>query len=159
MSKKKVIPTGFNFDALVDLCQQTHEELHSRALRSVDIAMVTRNWLIGWYLVEYEQNGADRAKYGSKFITNLSQQLKRVGIKGISTTQLKLFRSFYLQYRGIRQTLSDKSVKQLSSSSSKIGQTVSDQSPDRHCRNCGTASGWWLKRLSSQDFLTPQTGG
>ena len=113
MSKKKVIQTGFNFDALVELCQRTHEELHRRAIRSVDIAMVTRNWLIGGFLVEYEQNGADRAKYGIKFIDNLSQRLKRVGIKGTSATRLRLFRSFYLQYKGIQPTVSVKSKKNL----------------------------------------------
>ncbi len=127
-SKKKAVPIGFNFNALVELCRRTHEQLQSRAIRSVDIVMVTRNWLIGWYLVEYEQNGADRAKYGSKFIENLSQQLKRLGIKGSSATRLKLFRSFYLQYKGIRPTLSDKSVKQLPDFSTKIRTTVSDGS-------------------------------
>ena len=106
MNKKKVIPADFNFDALVELCRRTHEELHSRAIRSVDIAMVTRNWLMGWYIVEYEQNGADRAKYGSKFLENLSQRLKGIGIKGSSTTRLRLYRSFYLQYKTIRPTVS-----------------------------------------------------
>ena len=64
MSKKKVISTDFNFDALVELCQQTHQELRGQAIRSVDIAMVARNWLIGWYIVEYEQIGADREDFG-----------------------------------------------------------------------------------------------
>jgi len=34
--------------------------------------MVARNWLIGWYIVEYEQIGADRAKYGSRLIERLA---------------------------------------------------------------------------------------
>ena len=43
---KNINPADFNFDALVELCRRTHEELRSRAIRSVDIAMVVRNWLI-----------------------------------------------------------------------------------------------------------------
>jgi predicted nuclease of restriction endonuclease-like (RecB) superfamily len=55
--------------------------------------------------VEFEQNGADRAKYGTKFLENLSMHLKQIGIKGSSTTRLKLYRAFYLQYKGIRPTV------------------------------------------------------
>ena len=36
------------------------------AARSVNIGLVVRNWLFGWYIVEYQQNGADRAEYGEQ---------------------------------------------------------------------------------------------
>jgi predicted nuclease of restriction endonuclease-like (RecB) superfamily len=110
MSKKKIIPKSFNFDALVELCQRTHEELRGRAIRSVDIAMVARNWLIGWYIVEYEQVGADRAKYGSRLIERLEERLH---MKGASATNLRKFRQFYREYP-IQQTVSVKSGKALS---------------------------------------------
>jgi len=42
---------------LVSLFEQTQSELQKRAARSVDIALVVRNWLFGWYIVEFEQNG------------------------------------------------------------------------------------------------------
>jgi len=106
MSKKVTTP-GFNFDALVELCRRTHEELRSRAIRSVDIAMVVRNWLIGWYIVEYEQTGADRAQYGSRLIERLAVQLN---LKGSSATNLRKFRQFYREYP-IQQTLSVESGK------------------------------------------------
>jgi predicted nuclease of restriction endonuclease-like (RecB) superfamily len=107
MSKKKVISTDFNFDALVELCQRTHQELRGQAIRSVDIAMVARNWLIGWYIVEYEQIGADRAKYGSRLIERLAD---RLCLKGSSATNLRKFRQFYREYP-IQQALSVESGK------------------------------------------------
>jgi predicted nuclease of restriction endonuclease-like (RecB) superfamily len=110
VNKKKIIPKGFNFDALVELCQRTHEGLRGRAIRSVDIAMVARNWLIGWYIVEYEQLGADRAKYGSGLVDRLAERLHT---KGASATNLRKFRQFYREYP-IQQTVSVESGKALS---------------------------------------------
>jgi len=104
---KKAAPTDFSFNALVELCRRTHEELRSRAIRSVDIAMVVRNWLIGWYIVEYEQTGADRAQYGSRLIERLAAKLH---LKGSSATNLRKFRQFYREYP-IQQTLSVESGK------------------------------------------------
>ena len=34
-----------------------------------------RNWLIGYYIVEYEQNGKDRAEYGAKLLKKLEEFL------------------------------------------------------------------------------------
>jgi hypothetical protein len=96
-----------NFEQLVSLLKQTHTELQRRAVRSVNTALVMRNWLFGWYIVEYEQKGEDRAKYGSRLLARLSKQLTQVGIKGASLTNLKLCRLFYERYTQIGQTVSD----------------------------------------------------
>lgn len=98
-----------NFDNPVLLLQQTHNELQTRAARSVDSALVVRNWLFGWYIVEFEQNGEDRAEYGKKLIETLSGRLKQSGIKGVSSTNLKQFRQFFEAYRQIGQALPDQS--------------------------------------------------
>jgi hypothetical protein len=34
--------------------------MQTQAARSVDIVLVVRNWLFGWYIVEFEGGGADR---------------------------------------------------------------------------------------------------
>ena len=39
--------TEFGFDNLIELCRSTHEQLQRRAARSVDVALVVRNWLFG----------------------------------------------------------------------------------------------------------------
>ena len=40
----------------------------TRAAVAVNQALVLRNWLIGAYIVEFEQNGTDRAKYGTRLL-------------------------------------------------------------------------------------------
>jgi len=115
---------AMNFDQLVDLCRLTHEEMRHRAARAVDLTLVVRNWLFGRYIVEFEQNGADRAEYGPRVLSTLAARLKPHGIKGTGPTNLKLFRQFYLAYGKIGPTLSDQS-----DSLPGMGQTLSDQLP------------------------------
>jgi len=103
------------FEQLLTLFQETHRELLQRAARSVDIALVIRNWLFGWYIVEFEQGGAGRAElYGKNLINRLSEELKNLGLKGVSSTNLKQCRSFYSSYREIRQAMSGESPEFLS---------------------------------------------
>ena len=95
-----------NFEQLVNLCQQTHEELFVRAARVVDAHLVARNWLFGHYIAEFEQSGADRAQYGARLLGSLADRLKPLKLKGTSVTRLKLYRSFYRLFP-ISPTLSD----------------------------------------------------
>jgi len=104
---------SFGFPQLVELCHQTHQEMQRWASRSVDTFLAVRNWLFGWYIVEYEQKGADRAEYGSRFLATLSERPQHVGIRGSSPTRLKLYRAFYQQYKQIRPTVSDESLPTL----------------------------------------------
>ena len=116
------------FEQLLTLFQETHRELQNRAARSVDIALVIRNWLFGWYMVEFEQAGADRAElYGKNLINRLSEELKCLGLKGVSSTSLKQYRAFYTAYKEICQAVSDTSSGQ-SSGWQKIRQALSVES-------------------------------
>ena len=119
---------SFGFPQLVELCHQTHQEMQRWASRSVDTFLAVRNWLFGWYIVEYEQKGADRAEYGSRFLETLSERLQHVGIRGSSPTRLKLYRAFYLQYKQIRPTVSDELGKLPPGGQSVIRPTASDES-------------------------------
>jgi len=120
---------GFAFEQLIELFEQTHSGLQRRVARSVDLALVARNWLFGWYIVEYEQNGTDRAEYGSQLLANLSERLQRMGIKGSSQTRLKLYRAFYQQHKRIGPTASDELVTLPSAGENhEIRPTVSDVS-------------------------------
>lgn len=101
-----------NFDQLIELCHRTHEELSSRAVRSADAHLALRNWLFGHYIAEFEQNGADRASYGSRLIESLAERLRPLRVKGTSPTRLKLYRSFYRVF-SIGPTLSDQLEKLL----------------------------------------------
>ena len=109
-----------DFNNLIEKIEITHNILQVQAIKSVSTTLTVRNWIIGYDIVEYEQNGKDRAKYGAKVIENLVQRLKH--IKGISRSNLKLFRQFYMSYPQINEIAS----KQFKLSKSK-SLTVSDQ--------------------------------
>ena len=96
-----------NIDLLISTIEKASSHLQQRALTSVNQALVIRNWLIGHYLVAYEQNGDDRAKYGEKLLDSIAKELKKKKIKGMSFTNLKLFRQFYEAYPQIGQSLAD----------------------------------------------------
>ena len=119
---------GFDFERLVELCRRTHEETRRSAARAIDRSLVVRNWLFGWYIVEYEQSGADRAEYGVRLLDRMSDRLRETGIRGTSTTRLKLYRQFYRQRGSIGPTLSDQSLlPALPEGIGRIRPTPSDQ--------------------------------
>jgi len=84
-----------NFQQLIASIEQTHRHLQGRAVHAVNRALTVRNLLIGFYIVEYEQRGEDRAKYGSELLGKLSQKIK---IKGLSAPELSRCRQFYNCY-------------------------------------------------------------
>jgi predicted nuclease of restriction endonuclease-like (RecB) superfamily len=80
-----------------------HNYFQTVAVQQVNNALTFRNWFIGCYLVEYEQNGKDRADYGEKTLKVLSDKMKHKGFKGFSDRNLRLYRQFYLTYPQIWQ--------------------------------------------------------
>lgn len=81
------------FQDLLENISHTHTELQIKAVQSVNQALTIRNWCIGAYIVEYEQKGNDRAKYGEKLFATLAKELK--AIKGLGSTELKKCRKLY----------------------------------------------------------------
>ena len=88
-----------NFEQLATIIGQLHTSLRGAAAASVNRMMTMRNWMIGMYIVEYEQKGEDRAQYGSVLLASLSSQLKKSGLQGMSTQNLRNFRQFYVSYQ------------------------------------------------------------
>ena len=66
--------------------------------QAVNTAMVQTYWYIGQKIVEEEQNGSAKAKYGQHLIKQLSQRLSQDFGSGFSVANLKNFRQFYLTY-------------------------------------------------------------
>src|SRR5690606_24230596 len=83
------------FEKLVSSIQHTHDGLQRAAVKAANRSLTVRNWLIGLYIVEFEQNGEDRAKYGERLLPELAASVK---IRGLSETNLKLCRLFYMAY-------------------------------------------------------------
>ena len=95
------------YQQLVKAIDSATQHLLGRAAAVVNQSLIIRNWLIGSYIVEFEQNGEDRAKYGKRLLEVLSRDLAGRGLAGLSTTNLKQTRQFYWAYPQIRQTVSD----------------------------------------------------
>ena len=107
----------FDFERLVELCRRTHEDTRRSAARAVNRSLVARNWLFGWYIVDYEQHGSDRAEYGTQTLKKLSAALKvRIG-RGFSVDALERMRRFYLDYDHV---LSDTPQEEKSATPSRI---------------------------------------
>ena len=56
---------------------------------------VKHAWLTGYYIVEYEQHGADRAKYGTGLLKKLAARLNN---SNFALPSLKNYRAFYKVY-------------------------------------------------------------
>ena len=91
-----------SFGDLTSIIQSTHDAALSSAVKAINRLQTMRNWLIGYYIVEYEQHGKDRAEYGAKLLKKLEERVNR---KGINITLLKNSRSFYLHYPQMAENL------------------------------------------------------
>lgn len=91
------------FDKLVENIQEINNSARATATGAINRSMTLRNWLIGYYIFEFEQNGKERAEYGTYLLKKLEEQINE---RGLNTTLFKLCRQFYLTYPQIGATLS-----------------------------------------------------
>ena len=125
--------TSFSFDHLSELVLQLHDSAYSATVKAINRFATIRNYVIGFYIVEYEQHGNDRAKYGDRLLKRLAESVNK---RGINENILKNCRRFYLAYPQIKDyltaispTASEKSLEKsptASDKSSQISPTVSD---------------------------------
>jgi predicted nuclease of restriction endonuclease-like (RecB) superfamily len=109
-----------NFSELKQGIQTLSDSFRQNAALAVNTHLTVRNWLIGFYIVEFEQNGEDRAKYGAKLLQNLADGFNE---DGLSYRNLKLYRQFYSAYPQVRAFVPGFVQKHFGS----IGQSVSAQ--------------------------------
>lgn len=95
-----------NYLALIQSISALHAESAGRAASAVSQALVLRNWAIGTYIVEFEQNGEDRAEYGDGLLRRLSSDLGACGIKGVSPDMLERMRLFSRHYPQLANSIS-----------------------------------------------------
>ena len=100
---------------LVSIIGETQDFFKLQASRQVNTALTIRNWLFGYYIAEYELNGADRAEYGQRLFKEITKRVKH--IKGMSESNLYMFKQFYLSYPQIFQSLTAKLASQCSGES------------------------------------------
>lgn len=70
----------------------------AKAAISINTELLDANWLTGKYIVEFEQSGNVKAKYGDKLLLKLSKDLTRLKGKGFSRSNLVYMRKLYLVF-------------------------------------------------------------
>ena len=84
--------------ALLENIGKVVELAHQKLAAAFNTVLLDTNWEIGRYIVEFEQHGNARAKYGDNLINRLSKDLTaRLG-KGYSKTNLLYIRKFYYTF-------------------------------------------------------------
>ena len=111
--------TLHSFSDLASIIQTTHDAAQLSAVRAINRMQTMRNWLIGYYIVEFEQHGKDRAEYGTQLLKKLEERVNR---KGLNVTLFQTSRNFYNLYpqmgglfvpNEIHSTLSNKSESRI----------------------------------------------
>ena len=92
------------FELLADSIKKINNKAGNAAKSAVNQLLTLRNWAIGYYIVEYEQGGSDRAEYGTRLLRNLENEISE---RGMNVTLFKACRQFYLQYPQIGSTVSN----------------------------------------------------
>ena len=116
--------TSFSFSHLSELVLQLHDSAYSATVKAINRFATIRNYVIGFYIVEYEQFGQDRAKYGDRLLKRLSENVNK---RGINETILKNCRRFYLAYPQIKDYLNGQ-ISSMALQKSEISPTASDKS-------------------------------
>lgn len=101
-----------NYSHLLKAIEAANTQMVGRAAAVVNQALVLRNWMIGAHIVEYEQGGADRARYGARLLERLAGDLAVRGIKGCSQDALERMRSLFVIYPGIGLWISAPAVRE-----------------------------------------------
>ena len=91
-----------DFEALVKHISTIQSMLQAQAAHAVNLALTARNWLMGCYIVEFEQNGEDRAAYGEQLLKKLEQ---RLNVKGLNERRFREFRRLYLVYPQLKEPI------------------------------------------------------
>jgi len=95
---RRSAPVGIDYAALLEAIAQVHANAQRHAVQAVNLGLTLRNWAIGYYIVEYEMNGSDRANYGEKLLPQLAADLRRRVGKGFTQRNLEYVRLFYQRY-------------------------------------------------------------
>lgn len=83
---------------LVSQISDVWDGAREQAFNAINNALLMANWHTGEYIVEFEQNGEARAKYGDKLLVNLSKDLTHLKGRGFSRSNLTYMRKLYIVF-------------------------------------------------------------
>lgn len=107
MENNEILLSDTNLNLLAKKISKLVDESKNALASSVNSTIIKTYWAIGKYIVEFEQNGNAKSKYGTSLLTRLAKLLSlRLG-KGYSRPNLNNMRKFYIFYPNLSD-LSDK---------------------------------------------------
>lgn len=144
MEDNRNISNG-NLKEFVDEIRGIIDQARNHAARSVDQARVLMYWNIGKRIFEKEQQGKERADYGSFLLETLSKNLAPLYGSGFSVRQLEICRKFYRTYP-IANTL----CAQLNWSQYKLLIAIPDKDKREYYQLEAVNEGWSKRQLERQ---------
>lgn len=117
----------------------------TNAARAVNTELLKANWDIGRHIVEYEQDGSERAEYGSELLARLSKDLTARFGKGFGRRNVLDMRRFYLTHEKW-QTVSAR----LSWSHYIELMSISDDTARQFYEHQCIGEGWSVRELEKQ---------
>ena len=70
---------NLTFENLIGNVEHVHDITSAYAKGAVNQLLTVRNWMIGYYIVEYEQHGQNRAEYGTNLLGEMANSLNITG--------------------------------------------------------------------------------
>lgn len=116
-----------------------------KAYAAINFSMIEAYWKIGKNIVDEEQNGKDRAKYGAYIIKELSKYLTSEFGKGFSVANLKNFRQFYLTFPELEKSYA--LCSQLSWSHLRLIMRVENENAREYYMNETAEQSWSTRQL------------
>ena len=95
----KSVKAKTNYTRLLKDIGLTIETARQNAVKAINTELVKANWEIGRHIVEFEQQGNERAEYGTDLLARLSKDLKLRYGKGFGRRNILDMRRFYLAYQ------------------------------------------------------------
>ena len=95
---KYVLTNSNQYQQLKQTISQLLQQGRQQAIRKINNVLVHTYWQIGKHIVEFEQQGNERAEYGTKLLNQLAKDLKAEHGKGFSRRNVLDMRRFYLAY-------------------------------------------------------------
>ncbi len=97
-SIESIVSQDTEYVSLVSHITRLWQDAKEQAYTAVNTSLLMASWNIGHYIVEFEQQGSNRAKYGERLLVNLSKDLTRINGRGFSRSNLTYMRKFYLAF-------------------------------------------------------------
>ena len=124
----EITKTNITDNLLTDICNII-ENAQKTAIKTVNITLVMRNWLLGQRIASENMDGNRSERYGAGIIEELADKLTNLYGKGFDKRALYRYVKFYQLYPEIVGTVSPQSIR---TDSDKIMETVSPQSQMRY---------------------------